>query len=40
VPRGLDEGGGETYEDDGTKDDAEKTQGDPTRTYENVGEGP
>lgn len=40
VPRGLDEGGGETYEDDGTKDGAEKTQGDPNRTYENVGEGP
>ena len=40
VPRGLDDSSEETYEDgDGSKDGDEKTEGDPSRTYENVGEG-
>lgn len=40
VPRGLDESSDATYEDDATKDAGATPKSDPTRTYENVGEGP
>ena len=44
VPRGLDESTEDTYVEDGAKSEGSKegdgkTEGDPTRTYENVGEG-
>ena len=44
VPRGLDDSSEDTYEggeanEAGSKNDPAKTKADPTRTYENVGEG-